>query len=61
MKLQRELDLVEQLLRQRRPSTQDIYQRVCWERGFLTGFLASIAQSSPEVKRLINSKINQRR
>ena len=57
MQAQRELELVEQMLRQLRPSTGTVYQRLCWERGFLASFLASVAHADPRVRRLIDAKM----
>jgi len=55
-----QLDQLEKLLRQRRPAFENKAQQLCWERGFLTGLLASLININPEVRRFINAKIANR-
>ena len=50
MNPEKEIKLIEEMLKRCAPDFSDAHQRLSWERGFLTGFLASLAHNDSAIK-----------
>ena len=59
MKPVKEIELIEEMLKNQTPNYTDAHQRLAWERGFLTGFLARLAQHDIGTRLEIMQKVKQ--
>lgn len=59
MKPDKEIEMIEHMLKQLTPPDQTVHQRMCWERGFLTGFLARLAKADSGIKAAIIQRTRQ--
>jgi tRNA uridine 5-carbamoylmethylation protein Kti12 len=60
MKPVKEIELIEEVLKQQGNRYQDPHQRLAWERGFLTGMLARYAQHDIALRLELQRKVVDR-